>query len=136
MKKLVILFLAIAMIPSIQSCKKKETPKPSAKELITKDDWTVVKFEFYDVNGNLTNTQNYHRKWVFSPSMDYYIYDDSGDLDDYGTWGLLDDDSKIRLLQHAGNYDYTFDIEKLSDNEFQFSLTVSSSGKGIYYLSR
>ena len=135
MKKFVVLMLTLVLIPSIQSCKKKEEPKPSAKELITKDDWTVVKLEFYDANGNLTNTYNYHNKWVFVPSMDYYMYDDSGDLQSYGTWSLLDDDSKIRFQEHAGIYDYTFDIDKLSDNEFQFSMT-GSSGKVVYYLSR
>ena len=135
MKKFVVLLLALAMIPSIQSCKKKEEPKPTAEEIITKDDWRHVKTESYDTSGNLVNTQTLNHKVVFTVSGDYYYYDDSGDISDYGTWELLDDDTKILITPHSGGNNFTFDIEKLSENEFNFSIT-GSTGKHIYYHTR
>ncbi len=136
MKKFVVLLLTLAMIPSIQSCKKKEeTPKPTAKELLTKDDWRHVKTESYDTSGNLVNTQTLNHKVVFTVSGDYYYYNDSGDISDYGTWELLDDDTKILITHHSGGNNFTFDIEKLTENEFNFSIT-GSTGKYIFYHTR
>ena len=134
MKKSLIILLAIALIPSFQSCKKKEEPKPSAEELITQDDWIMYKIEMYDANGNLTNTVTANNKWVFAPSKDYYYYDNSGNLNDYGTWSLSDNDSKITLNSHDGSV-YPFDIDKLTKNEFDLVLS-GSSGKWILYLKR
>ena len=134
MKKLVVLFLAIALIPSIQSCKKKETPKPSAEELITKDDWTHIKNEIYDANGNLINTDTRNNKMVFSPSGDYYYYNISGNISEYGTWALLDDDTKIQMTDHGGQ-SRTFDIEKLGETEFNISFS-DNTGKIILYFKR
>ncbi len=133
-KSLFILFL-LAVLPSVQSCKKKETSEPTAKELITRDDWTWVRFEFYDNNGNLTSETEPHTKWVFAPSGDYYIYDLGGTIYRYGIWQLLDNDTKIHIIEHSGSYDYTFDIETLTDSKFTLAYTVST-GHGSYYFER
>ncbi len=133
-KSLFILFL-LAVLPSVQSCKKKEASEPTAKELITRDDWTWVRFEFYDNNGNLTSETEPHTKWVFAPSGDYYIYDLGGTIYRYGTWQLLDNDTKLRLIEHSGSYDYTFEIDALSENKFTITYTVST-GHGSYYFER
>ncbi len=135
MKKLLVFLMALATISSFQSCKKKEAPKPSAKEIITKDDWRHVKTESYDASGNLVNTQTLNHKVVFTVSGDYYYYDDTGNISDYGTWELRDGDSKILIIPHSGGSSYTFDIEKLIENEFNFSIT-DSTGKYVFYHTR
>lgn len=135
MKNGPVLLLAFLMFPVLQSCKKKETPKPSARELITRDDWTWVKFEFYDNNGNLTSHTEPHTKWVFAPSGDYYVYDLGETIYQYGTWQLLDNDTKIHIVEHAGSYDYTFDIDTLTENKFTITYTVTT-GHGAYYFER
>lgn len=134
MNKLVVFLLAIALMPSLQSCKKKEEPKPTAKELLTKADWTHIKNEIYDANGNLIITITLNNKMVFSPSGDYYYYNSSGNIYEYGTWSLLDDDTKIQLTEHGGQ-PRTFDIEKLTETEFNISLS-GNTGKNILYFIR
>ena len=136
MKKLVIFLLAIALMPSLQSCRKKEEPKPSAKELITMDDWTFVKREIYDANGDLANTMTAHNKWVLTQSNDYFFYDNNGAIYDYGTWKLLDNDKKIEFIQHDAVYDQIFDIDKLTKSNFTFSITSNTGAKAIIYLER
>ena len=134
MKKLVIFLLAIALMPSLQFCKKKEEPKPSAEEIISMDDWTFYKAEFYDANGNLLGTSYENNKVVFTPSGDFYFYDSSGNIADYGTWELIDNDAKIKIFTHSGTT-WIFEIEKLTDNEFDYS-DSGGSGKQIYYHKR
>ena len=134
MKKLVIFLLAIALMPSFQSCRKKEKPKPSAKELITMDDWTFYKVEAYDANGNLVGTSSENNRVVFTPSGNFYVYGSSGSIGNYGTWELIDNDAKIKINNHNGTT-WIFEIEKLTDNEFDFS-DSNGSGKNIYYHKR
>ena len=136
MKKLIVILLALAMIPAVQSCKKKQKePEPSAKELITMGDWTYKKRKVYDSNNNLISSTNDNEKWVFSTSNDYYFYDNAGDIDEYGTWQLLDDDSKIRFIEHYGIYDETLEIIELTEDKFTIRNEISGS-KFYFYLER
>ncbi len=136
MKKIFVLLLALAMIPAVQSCKKKEKePEPSAKELITMDDWTWVKREMFNNAGDLIISVNPNTKWVLTSSNDFYFYDSSGDLLQYGTWQLLDDDTKIRFIEHNGSYDNTYEINELTEDSFKFS-GIFSGNKHVYYLER
>ena len=124
------------MIPAVQSCKKKQKePEPTAKELITMDDWTLKNRKVYDSNDNLIIDENPNLRWVFSPSNDFYFYDSAGDIYLYGTWELLDDDSKIRIMEHGGGIDVTLDIDKLTNDEFTISHPYGS-GKEVLYLER
>ena len=133
MKKLVVFLLAIALIPSIQSCKKKEESKPTAKELLTKDAWRHVKVEFYNNSGNLVNTITLNNKMVFSPSGDYYYYNSSGNISEYGTWSLIDDETKIQMRDQGGQPGI-FDIEKLTETEFIISF--SDNIREVLYFNR
>ncbi len=136
MKKILVLLFAIAMMPTLQSCKKdNEEPEPSAKELLTKDKWNFVKVESYDSSGNLTDTDTPDSKLILSPSDDYFFLDDNGDLTEYGTWKLKDNNSKFQFIEHNNVYDNTFDIEKLTDKKFNISVT-DSAGKSILYFER
>jgi len=133
MKKLVVFLLAIALIPSIQSCKKKEEPKPSAKELLTKSAWHHVKNETYDSNGNLTNTQTKDNKMVFTPSNDYYYYNNAGQIIEYGTWRFTDDDTKIDFTEHGTTQAASFNIDKLTESEFTISIAFGSVKYVLYF---
>ena len=136
MKKLAVLLLTVMMIPAVQSCKKKQKePEPSAKELITKDDWMLTKRKLYDSNGNLITSENPNFRWVFAPTQDFYFYDNAGDLYLYGTWELLNDDSKIHLVTHGGGIDVTLDIDELTGDKFTMSHPYGS-GKEVLYLER
>ncbi len=136
MKKLVVLLLTLVMIPAVQSCKKKEkAPEPSAKEILTKDDWTLTKQDIYDSNGNLVGSNSYNFRWVFSPSNDFFYYDNMGDLYTYGTWELLDDDTKFHMVEHGGGFDITFDIDKLTESEFVISHPYGT-GKEVLHFER
>ncbi len=133
MKKFVVLLLALALIPSIQSCKKKEEPKPSAKELLTQDAWYHFKNETYDSNGNLTNSQTRNNKMVFAPSNDYYYYNNTGQISEYGTWRLTDNDTKIEMLEHSDTQAASFNIDKLTESEFTISIAFGSVKYVLYF---
>ena len=146
MKKIVVILFATVMISSFQSCKKKkEDPAPTAKELISEDDWTEVKVEHYDASGNLQYSNSVNNKVVFTPSGHYYYYDDTGNIVTYGTWELSNDNKKITIRNT--NFNQTYDIKKLTRNKFYFlhdySTIINGNKQGrilagivIYYNER
>ncbi len=136
MKTIIVLLLAFTLMTSFQSCRKEEEPdKTTAKEIITNDSWTWVRFEFFDTDENLISETEPNTKWVFTPTNDYFIYDTGNFIYQYGDWQLLDNDSKVHIKEHSGLYDYTFDIDELTEKKFTLTYTVIT-GHGTYYFER
>ncbi len=136
MKKIFVFLLAVAFISSLQSCKKEEDSKPSAEELLTEDSWNYYKYEEYDSDGDLSDTQTFSVKFVAAVSGDFYFHDASNQVVNYGTWELKDKDSKIDLIsQVSGGIQSTFDIDKLTKDKFTISNT-GQGGKIVLYFKR
>ncbi len=130
MKKLVILLLALAIIPATQSCKKKKEESLSAKEILTKEDWTLTYLKEYDAQGNLTQNSQLNFKFIFKTNNVFEVYDTSGNLISSGNWSLLNNDTQIEIDNDV------YDIDKLEMNEFIISRPFSNGGKEVIYMER
>ena len=126
MKKFLLLSLSIVLFVSLQSCCKKEEPKPTAKEIITKDAWNLKTVEAYDSSsGMLVYTNNPNTKVVFAASGDMFSFDTNGNISGNGIWNLMDDDN---LIIFDNDSDNIWSIDELKDNLFIISQISNVSG--------
>ena len=126
----------VFLLGNFTSCKKQSCPvdEPGIKEILTRDMWKLIKMEEYDLNHNLTDLTIYHgEKMEFTPNDNFYFYNWDGNLNDAGTYSLLNDPS--RLYIHSGGFDDTFTIDKIDENILILSLD-SGHDKIILYAGR
>ncbi len=135
MKKHVFSLFILLMVPFLHACKK-EQPEPSLQEILTKNPWRYYKHEFY-VSRDLIESKQHNGKWIFVSSGDYFLYDDNGDLYEYGTWKIENDwpdDSQKLLVFDATASDvhqyphYGLHVDKINNNELILSTLETQEG--------
>ncbi len=131
MKKGLIVFLLTLIISVTGSCKKKECPgppEPTPTELLISNVWNWYKVETYDTNGNLVNTANVNFDMVFAANHHFYLYDNSGSLQNESTWSLNEDTDPMTLTIGNGIYR----VKTLTSDELVFERNDNSGNTYVY----
>ncbi len=139
MKKFFVILMLSAFLFSFQSCKKKEEEEPQipAAELLTRVAWKHYKNTLFDESGNVVYTSDTEGRLVFTRTNDYFFHDEYNDVDDYGKWELLENDTKLRFYdRHWYNGDAVYKIYKLSKDELIYFREYQSGRKYVYYYER
>ncbi len=137
MKRLLLILFSLSLLAgSVQSCKKKECPGPTKKEILADGIWRFDKVELYQ-NGNLNQTNNnLTAKIEFTLGGNYYYYDSSGDLADYGTYTFTEGDpDQLTITSEGGGQPVTFQVEELTQTNMKWHYGDNSNYM-LFYLVR
>ncbi len=79
-----------------------------------------------DQDGTFLFNTTHNNKWIFASWGDYFFIDEMGAIYEYGTWEILDNDSKLHLSDNSLTNDCLYDIE-VTDDKFVFSRPYTSN---------
>ncbi len=131
-KKFILLILGIFIVSSLVSCKKNQPePEPTVKELLTGSMWNLYLLERHETStGNVSAVLAMDKDYEFTMNDYYYIYDNTGQVVEYGSYELKEDidPMTISLLPRNGN-PVTYSVAKFDESEMEFK-----EDHGSYYV--
>jgi len=137
MKKIFVLLVLSVVLFSYQSCKKKEeAPNIPADELLTRDSWQHYKNTLFNKSGEVIYSLDKNGRMVFTKTNDYFYHDENNDVDTYGKWELLENDTQIKLFNTEFQTETVYKIYKLTEDELIYYREYRTGGKYVYYFKR